>query len=163
MIRNLLLSVIALVTLAASSSLFAYTAPPYPDKNGDTVQNEMSDDGMTRIETRWNKAGTAVQQTTYVWNGCNWVKKAFHFWKIVNGRWQKDGLYDDATDMPNGGTAPALSMGSGASYEMSSGPAMYPSSAPVTFAQTVVGPVVRTPAIVRMPAAAPRPIVVRPH
>jgi hypothetical protein len=161
MIRNLLLSVIALVTLAASSSLFAYTAPAYPDKNGDIVQNQMSDDGMTRIETRWSKSGL-VRQTTYVWNGCNWVQKAFHFWKIVNGKWQKDGKFDDATDVPNDGKAPTPGSGSGAEYGVSSGPAMPPSSSPLASANSSV-PAMSMPATARtMPA--PRPLVTpRPH
>jgi hypothetical protein len=158
MIRNVLLSAVALMTLAASSSLFAYTAPAYPDKNGDMVQNEVSDDGMTRIETRWNKVGTAVWQTTFHWDGCKWVQKEMHFWKLVNGRWQKDGKLDGAEDMPNGGKAPTTSTGSGAASNASVSSSSLPSAA------NSVGPVMRIPAAVRTPMPAPRPTVaVRPH
>jgi hypothetical protein len=163
MLRNLLLSAFSLLVLGATSSLFAYTAPAYPDKNGDIVQNEVSDDGQTRIETRWAKGGALVRRTTYHWDGCKWVQKEFHFWKKVNGQWEKDGKLDGSGDVPNDGKAPAPGTGSGAAYGMSSGPGVAPPSSPLPAANSV-GTAMKMPAAVRTPMPAPRPLVaVRPY
>ncbi|HEV3143701.1 MAG TPA: hypothetical protein VGZ47_07455 [Gemmataceae bacterium] len=162
MFRNVRLSVAALLALSASTAVFAGTGAAYQDKNGDTVQNQTSEDGKTREETRWRKDGRYVSKTTYVWDGCAWKQKDFHYWKKIDGVWHKDSadklINGPAGDVPNGGTAPTSGAGSGAASSASanrSASATSPASNTPASATAIGQPV---HGVVRPPNQGPRPI-----
>jgi hypothetical protein len=130
MFRKIMLGVVGFLVLGASTAVFADTGAPFKDKNGDTVQNHTSDDGMTREETRWRKDGRYVSKTTYKWDGCRWIEKEFHFWKKdADGEWRKDSadkLQPPSSDTPNGGKAPTPNVDSGAASTATSAPSYHP-------------------------------------